>query len=392
MPGLFLRSLCRQLGWILNGLLPGRHAGAPLGARRLLFLLVICPLFLCYQLWHWACLFLDEVFFRGYRACVVEAPVFITGIPRSGTTFLHRTLASGSEQVFTTFTTWEAVLAPSVTERKLVWLLERIDHVAGSPAKRLLERLTARFAGDFNAIHAVDPGAPEEDYLCLLPAASCFILLLAFPYAPWLRSLAMFDTMAPGSQRELLLYYRRCLQRHLYCAPKGARLLSKNAAFGSWTGALRQAFPDARFILCVRTPERALSSQLSALRPARQLFATDPDGSLTARVFFGIFLHNYRQLAAFIATEREDQSAVVDLSDLAAAPAEVIREVIRRLDLPCSPGMERALAALRPAPGSNHHHAIATCGLDSAEVRTRIGAWHKKLLQGALRVKREPVQ
>ena len=43
----------------------------------------------------------DEVLFRNYRRTAIREPVFIIGIPRSGTTFLQRLL--GCEQKFTTF-------------------------------------------------------------------------------------------------------------------------------------------------------------------------------------------------------------------------------------------------------------------------------------------------
>ncbi|MEM6704121.1 MAG: sulfotransferase, partial [Acidobacteriota bacterium] len=54
----------------------------------LVFLLIFVPL----QCVHWLGFLLDELFYRGYRRVRIERPLFILGLPRSGTTHLHRTL------------------------------------------------------------------------------------------------------------------------------------------------------------------------------------------------------------------------------------------------------------------------------------------------------------
>ena len=106
----FFRSLGLHLSWFACSLLPGRHPAAPLGMRRWLLLLIGLPLFCLFQLLHWLGFLLDELLFRDYRKVRIEAPVFISGIPRSGTTFVHRSLAQDRAQ-FTTVSTWEAALA-----------------------------------------------------------------------------------------------------------------------------------------------------------------------------------------------------------------------------------------------------------------------------------------
>ena len=194
------------------------------------------------QALHWLGFLLDELLFRGYRSVPIESPVFISGIPRSGTTFVHRTLAQDRTQ-FTTVSSWEAALAPSITERKLVRALAWIDRKTGSLGHRTLHRLTARIAGDFNEVHELDPTGPEEDYLWLLPTGSCFILLMAFPFSTWLKRTALLQEMPSAQREQLLEFYRRCIQRHLYCAPPGRRFLSKNAAFASWVAPLAHSCP-----------------------------------------------------------------------------------------------------------------------------------------------------
>ncbi|MFT4901153.1 MAG: hypothetical protein ACI81V_000420 [Lentimonas sp.] len=66
-------------------------------------LLLAYPLFLGLQLIHWLGFLIDELCYPHYRRIEVKAPLFIAGIPRSGTSFVHRTLAS--DPSFTSMTT-----------------------------------------------------------------------------------------------------------------------------------------------------------------------------------------------------------------------------------------------------------------------------------------------
>jgi hypothetical protein len=350
---LFLQSLAKHLRWWLASLWPGAHPAAPLSLRRLIFLLLGYPLFLALQLVHWLGFLIDELLFSAYRKVEIASPVFIVGIPRSGTTFLHRTLASDSK--FTFFATWEALLAPSITERKIIGAFATVDRAIGAPIKRLIQYCITKSSGDFDNIHEVGLAAPEEDYLALLPVGACFIMLLAFPFAKELYSLAKLDEQSEAQRMRTIEFYKRCLQKHLYCHP-GKQLLSKNAAFSSWCTELASAIPGARFIVCIREPETALSSQISSLAPARQGFGADPDGSHTTKQFTEIYAHNYTALSSFVADSKTTPVALIEQSDLRADAATVIRSALQGIDLPLSEELDEALNRIPPNPSSKHQH------------------------------------
>lgn len=318
---IFLQSVRRYGRWYAEALLPGRHPGAGLTGRRLVFLLVM-PLFFLVQLLHWVFLALDEIVFPGYRHTPVTAPVFITGIPRSGTTYLHRALAAN--EGFSVFTTWEVLLAPSVVQRRCVHALARLDSLLGAPCQRLLSALFRRLGKDLDEIHPVALNAPEEDYLLLLPAASCFFLLLAFPYDSGLRQLPL-PARLPSAERERLLdFYHRLLQRHLHDKPANMVLLSKNAAFAGWPPYLLERYPDARIVVCARCPDAALASQLRALVPARAIFGTDSGGEATEALFTALYRDFYRSVAAFLRGAPADSVRVVIQEDMRADSASVL--------------------------------------------------------------------
>lgn len=376
---IFLDSLKRYGRWYAAAFLPGRHPGAGLAGRRLLFLLAV-PLFLLVQLLHWLCLALDELLFPGYRHTLVAAPVFITGIPRSGTTYLHRALATGGG--FSVFTTWEVLLAPSVLQRRVVHALAALDRRVGAPGCRLFDALFRRFGKGLDDIHPVLLNAPEEDYLLLLPAGACFFLLLAFPFDPWLRRLPMPEQLPARDRQRLFAFYHSLLQRHLYVAPAGARLLSKNAAFAGWPPCLLARYPDARIIVCARHPDNALASQLKALAPARAAFGTDPDGDATAALFTPLYREWYLSLAGFLGTAPRDRVRVVIQEDMRGNSAAVVAAVQRFV------GDSRLTAtqpgATLPVAGEGSEPMSPSIGVQP-QPDSALAAYHH-LLQSPLRV------
>jgi len=262
---LFLISLRRYLALLLQLVTSPRRDG-----RRLVgFLLVLgaLPLVVAAQFLHWLTFLLDEIFYRGYRDVAVREPLFVLGPPRTGTTHLHRVLSADPNT--TTFRTWECLFGLSVFSRKLLLVLARMDRGLGRPAGRLGAWLGRRLTGAMDDIHPVGLDDPEEDFLCLLPLAACFLLVVPFPRAAWLWDIARFDTaLGEDEKRELLGWYRRCIQKHLYVFGADKRFLSKNASFSGMAEALLTEFPDARILYTSRDPRAAVPSQLSSLRPA----------------------------------------------------------------------------------------------------------------------------
>ena len=273
---LFLKSLRRYLALLLQLVASPRRDGRRLAG--FLLLLAATPLVIAVQLMHWLTFLLDEIFYRGYRSVPVRDPLFVLGPPRTGTTQLHHVLSVDPNT--TTFRTWECLFGLSVSSRKLLLALARLDRALGRPAGRLGAWLGRRLTGSIDDIHPVGLDDPEEDFLCLLPLAACFLLVVPFPRTAWLWDIARFDTaLGEDEQRELLGWYRRCIQKHLYVFGPDRRFVSKNASFSGMAYGLLTEFPDARILFTSRDPRAAVPSQLSALRPALAAcgFAVYPD-------------------------------------------------------------------------------------------------------------------
>lgn len=353
-------SLRLHFRWLLGAFRRESLLLTGLSFRRLLVLLVFIPCFLCLQLLHWVCLLLDNLFFPGFRKAQIREPLFVTGIPRSGTTFVHRVLAADTGQ-FTTMKTWEVILAPSILQKRLLHGLSAVDRLFGSPLRRFTEWLTRKLAGDFDDIHPVGLWSAEEDYLALLPAAGCFIMVLAFPGSPSLWQLGRFQEMPAPKRRVLLDFYKGILQRHLYAEGKGRRLLSKNAAFGSWIPDLRRTFPDARYLVCVREPRSALRSLVSSLRGGMRLFASERAAEFYARELQTVLAHAYRIIQEEKRSFLEDHLAVIDQTALRQDAAAILHQRLRQITVTLTPALVRSIvdeSSATPEKSPHHHEAL----------------------------------
>lgn len=316
------------MGWRLFLALPA--PGLVWLPRRLLLFCLLWLLFGILNLLHWLGFLLDELLFWGYRRVKIEAPLFILGVPRSGTTYLQRLLADDSG--FTSLTTFECVLAPSVSER---WFWLGITRLFGWLWSLLQRLLPGRLAGRgkpgapgilarMDAVHPIRLGEPEEDFLLLLQVQACFLAVLLCPNENAFWHLARFDTEIPaGRRKRIMCFYRRCLQKHIYFHG-GRRLLSKNPSFTSMLQTLRSEFPDGCFLACVRQPEEAVPSQLSSLRPAFELFGEGrTDAGFNERLL--AVLHDYYAgIARFAA---EDRLFVIDMQRLNSDLEALLQEL-----------------------------------------------------------------
>ncbi|MCG2634102.1 MAG: sulfotransferase [Gammaproteobacteria bacterium] len=366
---LWLESLWRFVAFSGRGL-----ASAITGFRlkSLAAMLVFLPLFAVLQMLHWLGFLLDELCFPGYRKVPVNDPVFVLGVPRSGTTHLHRVLAADDR--YTTFTTWECLFAPSIAERKLWSSLSRIDRLFGRPLHRLLGWITRRVSGGLKDVHAVDLKAPEEDYLVLLPVLACFILVIPFPSADFLWRMGLFDQGLPLPQRTRLMnYYRRCLQKHLYFHGADKHILSKNAAFASLSGSLLERFPGARVFCCWRSPLETVPSQLSSISGSAALFGHPVDGRFRSQML-DMLAFGYENLQRVGAAAAADRWVTLPMAALNQGLAATIAAAYQQLGLDMSEEFRMNLAALQRGASSYrsaHAYTAEQYGLTADEIQTR---------------------
>ena len=310
--------------------LHSRHTQARLTPRRFVTMVIFCPALLLLQTCHWLGFLLDEILFPRYKQVHIRQPLFIMGVPRSGTTFLHRFLAA-DRHTFTTVTLWELILAPSVTQRKTILGLAALDRFFGAPVHRLICLLEQTAFGGLNAIHKISLSDPEEDYFFLVPIYACFLLILPFPFFDELGHLAFFDDQTPAPDRQrIMAFYKTCLQRHLYVRGTDKILLSKNVSFSPMAATLADTFPESRLIGTVRHPGRAVPSHISSMMTGAALFDNNTRGHAFRDQMIEVQRYAYTHLDEILSRLPENRHLTVKMEDLQTDLRQVITTIYQQ--------------------------------------------------------------
>lgn len=332
------RFFVKTFVWVL---FRSKSPNALVWLRRVGVLLASYALFFTVEAGNWTGFLLDEVLFPGYRQQKIEAPVFIIGNPRSGTTFLQRLMARDTAN-FSCLKMWEIFFAPSITQRELVWALGAVDRLIGHPVKRVLEWVEGRIRAS-TVLHKVGLRSPEEDEYLLLHTASTIIVGLYFAVPELAMPYVFFDRdVPPEEQVRVMAFYAACVRRHLYAHGAQDHFLSKNPYFTPKIEALRAAFPNAKFIVPVRNPLNVIPSytSLSAL-VQRVLYGKrafdNHDYVLTATQYW------YRHPQACLADAPDDSYVMVDFDEMVHDPQKTVAAIYRRLGLEVGPAFAQIL-------------------------------------------------
>ncbi len=369
-----MRETLRRFGQLAaTTLWPPRDGYRDPGLLHYLVGLLLLPLLALFLVYHWLGLLLDELLFRGYRDVAVQDPVFILGVPRSGTTALHHTLAHDPQ--FTTMRTWECVFGVSVTWRLCGRFIGRADRRLGRPLGRLLAATERRLSRGLQSFHPTGLDLPEEDYWTLLPVLACFGLVAAFPDARCLWRCARFDHALSTEERaRLMAFYRGCIQRHLYVHGSDRRFLAKNAAFAQAAASLLQTFPDARVICCLREPTGAVASQVDALDPPlRGLHGMYRRTGVRDRML-ALLAGHYQRLLDVLPDRAPGRAVFIASAALHRDRAAAVTETYRWLALEMDPAFAQMLQSIAPSTppsGIGEARRLRALGLSTAAIGER---------------------
>lgn len=196
----------------------------------------------------------DRLYARRLAGVAVERPVFVTSLPRAGTTLLLQTLASLDAFVSHTYRDLPFLLAP------LLW-------DALSRPFRAANALRPRAHGDGMPVGHDSPEAFEE------------ILWRVFwpgkyrgdRIEPWRR-----EDRAPGFEAFLRSHLRKMVALRAGPGCGGVRYLSKNNANLARLPTILRMFPDATVLVPFREPLAQAASLLRTHRVFLEIHARDP--------------------------------------------------------------------------------------------------------------------
>jgi hypothetical protein len=319
-----------------------------------------------YELVTWVNLLLDNLLFRGYRDVRVEAPIFIAGNFRSGTTFLHRLLARDRER-FCTMQMWEVLFAPSILQRRAVQALGALDSRLGSTVGRRLAAVEDDWQEE-NPMHTVSLGAPEEDDYLLLHIWSALTIGLSSGVLEEARPYVRFDTDLPRSDQDRIMgFYRRCLQRHLHAHRARGRLyLAKNPALTPKIDSVYRWFPDARIICLVRSPLEMVPSFVNMMQFSYRVMGAPRQSDALRDFVVEMARCWYSHALERLDRAPLDRHIIVRYDDLVTDPAGTVTRIYARFGLEIGPEYAQVLeseAARARTYRSRHTYSLEGTGL-----------------------------
>jgi hypothetical protein len=244
----------------------------------------------------------------------VEKPIFITGLPRSGTTFLHRLLLKDQDN-----------RAPRVWQTVDPYPAKGPDHAVRHVSRQL--RMFELLAPEFRNLHPLHAESPQE---CSEVTAHTFrSLRFDTTYRiPSYRSWLDRDRHLPAYQFE-----RRFLQ-HLAHRYGAGRWILKCPDHLFALDDLLTAFPDARIVFVHRDPLKVLASVAKLTEVLRRPFSRRVDPAEIGRQES---LRWQEGAARMMHASRENGFAEpichVRYLDLIADPLGTVARVYRHFDL-----------------------------------------------------------
>ena len=297
-------------------------------------------------------------------------PLIVTGLPRSGTTFLHRLLSvpSAAEPVL-----MHQHVFPS--PRRFSGSARMESHVLFYPWKIASSR------HGLDAIHYVRPDLPDECNFGMRLGMRSMIFWATAPTYGYLEWLLDQDL------REAYQLYRRTLLLHQARAP-GKRITLKCPHHLAWLPALTEALPEAHIVQTHREPLEALPSECKLILALHGLATIELDWRETVA-------HNHLKVSTFasrslaFADSEAGRSIVhIDYCRLVSDPLGVVRDAHARFGLPLD---EADLAALERFRVDNPQHkhgknpySLAQFGLDATQIDGEFARYRERFLSDTI--------
>lgn len=292
----------------------------------------------------------------------IRRPLFVLGMPRTGTTLLHGLLAQ--DPAARAPLTWE-VAAPCPAPETATYATD--PRIA---AARASERDIERVAPGFLAIHPSGALLPQE---CVSLNAPEFVSM------QWEATYAIPSYQRWCEARDHAPVYRwhRAFLQHLQSRHAGAHWVLKTPAHLLTLDALFAEYPDALVVQTHRDPSQVVASLASlecALRGASS-DAIEPhaQGEEAAALVERMLRAGAGSRAAH--PEREAQFVDLAYPDLVADPLGSVQRLYERLGLAFTSEFESRMRAFLAANASDkhgvHRYTPATFGLDAAALERR---------------------
>jgi Sulfotransferase family len=307
---------------------------------------------------------LSEAGWQAHPDCAtvrVERPVFVTGLPRTGTTALHRLLVA--DPAHQGLELWLAE-APQPRPPRSAWADDPLfQYIAAACARHHVEH------PEFMGVHYVAADQVEECWQLLRQSmrSVSFECLAHLPgYSAWLR-----DQDWTGAYRR----HRRNLQL-IGLNDAGRRWVLKNPSHLFALDALLEVYPDALVIQTHRAPRVAIASVCSLAAQASDGWSETFRGLVIGKDQLATWASGLERFTAERARHDPARFYDVGYEEFAADPFGTVEAAYGYFGLPLSGAAADAMRSLigAGAAGRRHRYTLADFGLSGEEVDERFAA------------------
>jgi hypothetical protein len=302
-------------------------------------------------------------------AAPIERPLFILGLPRTGTSILHELLAQDPANRVPM--TWEVMHPWPPPERATYESDPRIaqveKHFAG----------VDRLIPNFKSMHPMGATLPQE---CVALTAHDFASMVFHPtyrvpgYQTWLDG---------ADLRGVYASHRRQLQYLQWRCP-GERWVLKSPGHLWALDALLDVYPDARIIQTHRDPLKVVASLTSLVTLLRSMASDRVDALEIGADWTTLLAAGLERSIAVRARRLPEGPQVIDVhfADLVRDEIGTVRRIYEHFGLTLGADaearMRRFLAANPRDKHGTHRYTLAASGLDATVERQRYAAYQRR--------------
>ncbi|HRI16502.1 MAG TPA: sulfotransferase [Verrucomicrobiota bacterium] len=301
----------------------------------------------------------------------IRKPIFVVGLPRSGTTFLHRLLSQDPANRVPL--TWEGLLPSPPPEAATYATDPRIEFAATQV------RWFLRLAPQFQRIHPVSAQFAEE---CVLLHSHSFV---SYQFDTMYRIPSYSAWLEQQDFRDSYRVHRQLLQQLQWKCP-GERWVLKAPNHLFQLRALLATYPDACLVWTHRTPLDTLASLSSLCTELRRVFSDSVEPKEVGPELSQAWAEGVRRALEVLDSGLIPPERIfhVAYSELIRDPLETVRRVYDHFGLTRSEAAAERLRSFietnRKGRFGEHRYSLEQFGLTRADEAKRFAEYSNRFL------------